>query len=177
MSRVARHITASSLLIILLINGLGFYVFYALELKRIHDSSRELIKILPDAQLTRIILSLEEYKDSKVGADELKLDEKMYDVARLEHKADSVIVYAMHDEEEENILSFVGTIISQPEFDHSRVPASVIQFLNVSYLLSVHALSFDAYNASSVNHHTLYHFAIAGALTRQDVPPPRRLSA
>jgi hypothetical protein len=83
---------------ILFINSTGFYVYYILQLKRIHAEMREQMKHLPADQLDVLHLSYQEFLDARVEEHEVKVKGKMYDIARIEQSGDRVTVFGLHDE-------------------------------------------------------------------------------
>lgn len=170
-----KKIPAVLLFVILLVNTAGFYVYYVIALQRIHREMRAQLRTLPDEQLSRLVLSRKTYKTSLVEADEIKVNEKMYDVARIELRGDSVIVLAMHDKTEENFLAFANEIISKPFKQDSNVTGSILQFISLDFLPGQYVNNFSSYGRM-ILHHSFYLFPANTSLLQHEAPPPRACS-
>lgn len=167
-----KKVSALLLFSILFTNTAGFYVYYVIALQRIHTESRASLRTLPEEQLTRLIVSRETFNDSRVERDEIKLDGKMYDIARISFTPDSVIVFAMHDEKEENFLSFANEIMSKPFQQDSNVTGSVLQFISLIFVPGQRINLFDS-DSSIVEHQSNHPLLISERSIVLRVPPPR----
>src|SRR5687768_14442658 len=99
---------------ILAVNGTGFYVYYFLSLQNIRREMRERLKLTADEELEILTLVAEDYKQAIADDHEVKVNGKMYDVARIKTLGDSVVVYCTHDEKEDDLLAFAAAIFSMP---------------------------------------------------------------
>lgn len=93
---------------------------------------RERLKLLPSEQLEKIFLSADEFKKCRVDEHEVKVAGRMYDIARLQIRGDSVIVYALHDAREDSVLTFIGFIINEPI--NKKEMKQIKEFLSLVYL-------------------------------------------
>jgi hypothetical protein len=167
-----KRIPALVLLAILLVNTTGFYVYYVIALQRIHKEMRAKLRTLPDEKLSRLVLSREVYEGSLVEDDEIKLNGKMYDIARSTLGKDSVILYAMHDEKEENFLTFANEIISKPFKQDSAVTGSVLHFIALVFLPGQEITTTHS-DGRAVAHQSNYIFSFKVLSLQHEVPPPR----
>lgn len=167
-----KKIPALVLLSVLLVNTAGFYVYYAIALQRIHTEMRAGLRTLPEEQLTRLVLARQTYEDSRVEDDEIRLSGKMYDIARLHFKGDSVIVLAMHDEKEENFLSFANEIFSRPFKQDTRVTYSVLQFIGLIFVPG-QQINLWARDWRILDHTANQSCFFSNVFVVRDVPPPR----
>jgi len=95
---------------------------------------RDQLKLLPSEKLQKIHLTLEEFEKSRVDKHELKIEGRMYDIGRVQIHGDSIIVYALHDESEDSLLTFISFIINEPI--HEKEMKLIAQFLSLVYLPS-----------------------------------------
>jgi hypothetical protein len=114
----------------------GFYIYFFIQLKQLRSEMRAQLKNLPADQLQCIKLSNEEYKKAKVEEHEVKVDGKMYDIARIQFKADTVFVYGIHDRAEDSLLAFLDKILSLPLKDKSA-PNQVLKFTALTFIVPV----------------------------------------
>jgi hypothetical protein len=158
-------------LILLLANGLGFYVFYVLQLHQIKIEMRESLKAFPNEKLDILELSELEYEEAIVEEDEIQVEGKMYDVARVAHGNGTVKVYCLHDVKEDNLM-LLGEIISQPMSEKHRIPPVFIAYLALMFITP--ATIFDLVTASSdIQRIQFYHFATVSPYIKKFIPPPR----
>lgn len=167
-----KRIPAFVLFTILLVNAAGFYVYYFLTLQRIHWEMRAKLKTLPDEELTRLVLSNEDYRKSLVEEDEIKVNGKMFDVGRIQVLKDSVIVFVVYDEKEDDLLALVNEIISKPFDKDPGVTGSVLQFITLVFLPGQNVGNFLG-NGHIVKHDSVYFISITDSVLRHEAPPPR----
>lgn len=156
---------------ILLIQVSGCYVYFIARLTSIRIEMREQLKNLPDNQLTLLTLTTAEYHKAKVDDHEVKVNGKMYDIARVIINKDSVMVYAIHDEAEDNLLSFLDEIVKRSINDKKPVPSQLIHLLTLIFIPIENQLSVN----SSVTfiHATKYTQSYLAFARLIDSPPPR----
>lgn len=95
---------------------------------------RAALKDLPKEQLEVFSMSQQEFKKVRVDEHEIKLEGKMYDIARIERDHDLVVVYAVHDKAEDNLLSFLDEIAKRPLQDRKSPPSQILQFIGLTFL-------------------------------------------
>jgi hypothetical protein len=160
------------ILVILLSNGTGFYVYYFLRLQDIRAEMRERLKLLPDEELEVLTLTREEYRKSVVEENEVKVNGKMYDVARVKISGRIVRVYCVHDEKEDNLLAFAAELLSAPMKEKPSVPVQIFQFIGLNFILPTS--DFDINNSGAlVSIATPYGFALTEVCIQPSAPPPR----
>lgn len=167
-----KRIPAFLLFAILLVNTAGFYVYYFITLQRIHREMKAKLRTLPEEELTRLVLSNEDYRKSLVEEDEIKVSGKMFDVGRTQVLKDSVIVFGVYDEKEDDLLALMNEIVSKPFDKDSGVTGSVLQFITLTFLpgQNVGNLLCDGH---IVKHDSIYFISLSDSLLRQEAPPPR----
>jgi hypothetical protein len=114
----------------------GFYIYFFIQLRQVRHEMRAQLKYLPADQLQLIKLSNEDYKKAKVDEHEINVDGKMYDIARMYTKADTVFVYGVHDKAEDNLLAFLDKILTLPLKDKNS-PNQVLKFTSLAFIVPV----------------------------------------
>lgn len=158
-------------LFILLLNLVGGYLYFGVRMMHIHDKKRAELKTKDVSELEVITLSLKEFRKALVGDDEIELDDKMYDIARTEKKGDSIIVYCLHDEDEDNLLSLLDSILSNSSKDKKPVPSSVLGFL--SFISLPTGFTSPCPELLKENHSTAYFFSKGSLQVLILGPPPK----
>jgi hypothetical protein len=167
-----KRFPALLILAILVVNAAGFYIYFVIQLNQIRSEMIHTLKFLPDDQLTILKLAKEEYEDSRVDEHEVKVNGKMYDIARIEVKGDTLIIAAMHDEKEDNLMALLGEIISKPLKSDQPVPSAVIQFITLSFILPYDIFNFEN-SCQQKDFHSHYSFSEITFLPAFLTPPPR----
>jgi hypothetical protein len=158
-------------LLILLLNLVGGYVYFGVRLVQIHKEMRAELRQKDDSELEKIVLPIKEYKKALVEDDEMELNDRMYDIARTEIKGDSIIVYCLHDENEDNLLVLLDSILTNSSNDKKPVPSSLLDFVN---LISI-PIQFDnnTIEIAKENHQTAYLFSQSNSVKQILAPPPK----
>jgi hypothetical protein len=158
-------------LLILLLNLVGAYVYFGVRMVQIRKEMRAELREKDDSELEKIVLSIKEYKKALVEDDEMELNYKMYDIARTEIKGDTIIVYCLHDENEDNLLVLLDSILTNSSNDKKPVPSSLLGFVN---LISIPVqLDNTAVEISKENHQTAYLFSLSSSSKLILAPPPK----
>lgn len=166
-----KRVTVILFLCLLLIQVGGCYIYFVGRLAAIRTEMREQLKYLPEEQLTRFQFTEAEFKKARVEDHEIKVDGKMYDIARIAEQGNSIIVLALHDEAEDNLLAFLTEMVSRSANDKKPIPIQVEQLLALSFLP---ASGISLQNGfSEINHTTPYFKVCASVFFTQELPPPR----
>jgi hypothetical protein len=128
----------TSLLLIgmLVIHLAGFYVYFIVRLGDLRMDMREKLAELPADQLETVRIPLHQFKTSWIEDKEMKWQGKMFDIARVERQDDIVIVYCIHDKDEDGLLSFIGAVIDMSQQDTQSAPSSITQFFSLKCILA-----------------------------------------
>ena len=156
---------------ILFLQIAGSYVYFIVRLNAIHHEMREEISRLPDDQLTLLTLSREEYPKVRVDDYEAKVNEKMYDVARTLIRDGKVLVYALHDEAEDNLLVLLNELVKRSSKDKKPVPSQLIQWFTLQFV-TLDGFTPD-YASVWVSHSTRYLIWERSFFSGIETPPPR----
>jgi hypothetical protein len=165
-----KRMYAMLILAILLMNTAGFYVYYAVQLQQIRYEMRQVLKLLPDHALEVLTLSHAAYNAAKVEEHEVRVQGKMYDIARIAVSGDSVKVFCIHDAKEDNLVIFLAEIVSKPLKDRSSMPGTILEFLSLIFLPPANEWYFHTVSPEKI--FPSYHFSIRDVLIFRDSPPP-----
>lgn len=160
------------MLLILLANGAGFYVYYVIQLQQIHQEMRTRLKYLPDSELEVLVLTRAQYEEAKVEEHEVKVEGKMYDIARVQTSGDVVKIFCLHDEKEDDLLALLAELISKPMKDQSSIPLAVMTFITMSFILQDNDFQL---NSDFVVVDFCTNYLLTSGINGQEVttPPPR----
>jgi hypothetical protein len=165
-----KRVYAILIFLILLVNASGFYIYYAVQLTRIREEMRQALKKLPDDQLQMLTLSKGEFKESKFDENEIRFNGKMYDIARVKFSRDSVLVYGLHDNKEDDLMALLSDVVSKPLKNRNSIPPSIQQFLSLIFLAPSN--EFCLSENSTEHSATWYYFSVQLATTSPVPPPP-----
>jgi hypothetical protein len=170
-----KRIPALVLLAVLLVNAAGFYVYYVIELQRIHSAMRAHLRTLPDHALTRLSLTPQGYRNALVEEDEIRVSGDMFDVGRVKITADSIIVYALHDEREDDLIGLVNDIISKPFNPDADVASYLVNYLSLTYLPVNLSIQTDCVEGYPISHQSAYLIRFNSICSLEHFQPPRYL--
>jgi len=156
---------------ILLLQIAGSYVYFIVRLTGIRHEMREQLKQKPDEELTLLTLTRDEYKKSKVNDREVKVNGKMYDIARIAIRNNQVLVYALHDEAEDSLLTLLNEMVERSSKDKKPVPSQLIQLLTLQFITS--QTHVPSQTGIWVEHHTPYITPLPAIDGGIESPPPQ----
>ena len=164
-----------ALLSFFLLHLAGFYVYFGIRQAQIHREMRSKLKYLPADQLEAIHLSTKAYQRAlRDDGDEIELNGKMFDIARVEIIQNQVIIYCLHDSAEDNLLSFLDHVLNNAAQDQQQVPSPLFQFSALTFILPS-IFSFN--NQVSLSFHSFTNYSVSdfSFAPSLDTPPPRGL--
>jgi hypothetical protein len=168
-----RKVKAILLLLILVVNASGFYVYYIIQLHRIHIEMRKALQLRPDNELEVLVLTQREFEDARVEEHEVKVHGKMYDIARIKSEGDKVKIYCLHDEKEDDLLAFVDELVSRPIDKTSSITTSAFQFLSLIFIIPDDETS-PLRISSTTQNEAGYFFNLTEFISVPSPPPPWR---
>lgn len=89
---------------------------------------------LPEEKLERIIISANEFAHVNLEEGEIELNGKMYDIARIKKQGDSYVLFALHDESEDSLLSLLDEMLKRSGNDKKPVPSQLFQFISLLFI-------------------------------------------
>ncbi|MBM3178008.1 MAG: hypothetical protein FJZ78_08385 [Bacteroidetes bacterium] len=165
-----RTVFAGFLFLLMVANLAGFYVYFLFRLEVIHEESRAALFKNTAESFERFDLTRQAYENALVEENEVRLNDRMYDVAKMEFTGDRVILYARHDAAEDDLLLFIQEVIHNASSDDKPAPGTFTSFLSLTFLKS-EPLQFEMACIGHYTHHTLYSF-YDGAIHPSGVTPP-----
>jgi hypothetical protein len=119
----------------LVFNSAGYVLVY-FQLKHFFqkESFRKIIENIPDSDITKIVLSHDEFNNQDenfyfVEENEVKYYGRMYDIMGIEKRTDSVVLYALSDENEDVLNDLFAVYFSKNLNDKYSKTASVLNNL------------------------------------------------
>jgi hypothetical protein len=100
----------------------------------IHQEMKAKLKVLPEEKLEKIILYKNDFTKIDFDENEVELNGKMYDIAKVVEYSDHFIIYALHDQSEDSLLSFLDEITKRSSDSKERVPSQLLQFLSLIFI-------------------------------------------
>lgn len=154
-----------------ILNFAGIYVYFAFRLIHIKREMRASLKAMPEESLTKLVLTEPEFSKSRVEEHEIKVNGRMYDIARVQFDNGNVTVWCLHDEAEDNLLAFLDAVSNRAHRDSNPVPASIQKFLSLTFLVPVFRFSFLSTVISKSE--TAYQLRFYSTWLTVHSPPPR----
>jgi hypothetical protein len=130
-----KRIVAILVLGLLLTHFTGYYIYFIVRMGQIRTEMRQQLKYLPQDQLARFELTQQQYGRVRVDEHEIKVDGKMYDIARIEKAGNHLVVYAMHDQAEDDLLAFFNEIFERAYSDKGKTPSGLTAFMSLNFLI------------------------------------------
>lgn len=164
--------TAVLVLSLLLVHLAGFYVYFVVRLGEVRMEMRQKLASLPAAELEVVKIPRAAFQAHWQDELEMSWNGRMYDIARLESVGDYILVYCLHDEDEDGLLNFLSAVVETSQQDTKEAPGSVIQFFTLEYL-SASTLLPDPDVSDSLSNLTAYCRPLISFASDPLSPPPR----
>lgn len=129
-----KKIVSIVVLSLFLMHFVGFYVYFVVRQGQIRQEMREAIGYLPAEEFETFVFTEAEYNRIKVNANEVKIDGKMFDHSAPKFEEGKVTIFARHDQDEDNLMSFLSEVVNAATHDKKPVPSQLINFLNLTFI-------------------------------------------
>ena len=130
------------------------------------------LKNLPEGELQKISLTHSQYQKAKHEEDEIQWQGEMYDVVKIKVGHDRIIIFALKDEAETDLLFFLTRLVDYASDDEQSTNA-LSQFFALVYTVPQSMFSLDAPAVSKqVFSFQIIHKYIPSSLEVM-APPPR----
>jgi hypothetical protein len=166
-----KKIFGISLLSLLLLQAAGCYIYFIARLTAIRTEMREQLKTLPDHELTVFTFTPEAFRKAKENDHEIKVNGEMHDIARIVIQDNKLLVYALHDEAEDNLLSLLDEMMKRSSNDKKPVPSQLVQLLTLQFIAVESYLPPNGF--LTINHSSIYLRCVSSHAPSIDSPPPR----
>jgi hypothetical protein len=158
-------------LMIMMANAAGFYVYYAVRLNQLRHEQVEALKTTPGEKLHILRMSTTGFALSRVDEHEVRVNNKMYDIAWTRISGDSIFVYCLHDEKEDTLFAFLEEIVASPLNNADDLPHVINDFLTLTFIVTDCSIPVIA-RTSVRAEPTKYSFSTITFRTENDSPPP-----
>lgn len=165
-----KRIVAIGFLVVLALQFVGFYAYFGSRLLAIRKEMRAALAVLPEEKLERLVLSIDEFNKLDTEENEVELSGKMYDIAKIEKTKSGYILFGLHDEHEDNLLSLLDEMIKRSTHDKKPVPPQLGQFFALVFLPT--QISFSLYNSEPIYSPTEYINSYQSVTLSIQAPPP-----
>jgi hypothetical protein len=166
-----KKLIGTILLSLLLLQLVGCYVYFFARLTAIRIEMREHLKTLPDHELTVFTFTKEEFSKAKENDHEVKVNGMMHDIARIVIKDNKLLVYALHDKAEDNLISFLDEMVERSSNDKKPIPTQLLNLLSLQFIKNEMPLAYPF--QIFVVHQTCYTAPASNFIPLIDSPPPR----
>lgn len=95
---------------------------------------RESIALLSPEEMQVFELTIDDYESVRVNEHEIKINGRMYDHASPRFEKGMVILYAKHDEAEDNLLALLEEVVSTATKDTQKVPTELTTFFDLDFI-------------------------------------------
>ncbi|MFM7195741.1 MAG: hypothetical protein ACKOYP_13310, partial [Bacteroidota bacterium] len=155
------------------VNLAGFYGYFLVRLQEIHAEARAALRNLPESKLQRFEFSSDTYRKLIVEDGEIRVNGRMHDIARTEYTGTSVIVWALHDEAEDNLFAFINKVTDNARGDDQQAPSGLTRFLSLHFLQPI-LPALVPVTASLCNHSTRWTAADPQSIPDNTWMPPEQ---
>lgn len=135
--KVVKRYFSIALISFFFLNFLGVYLYFGVRLMQIRTEMKTALRNLPNEKLTTFTFTESELKQVRVDEGEIKVKGKMYDIARMERADQNIIIYALHDVAEDNLLAFLDEIARRPLEDKQAPPSQLFQLITLTFIAPV----------------------------------------
>ena len=131
-----KRILSTIILMLRVVHLAGFYVYFVIRLGDIRMDMRDQLAKLPAHQLHVITIPQDQFRISWMEEKEMKWQGNMYDIARVEQSGNVIRVHCLRDYDEDNLLSFLNSVVDMTRQDTQPVPASLMKFFSLKYVVA-----------------------------------------
>jgi hypothetical protein len=156
---------------IMLFNGAGFYVYYAMQLYRIKNEMHSALLGRPDKELQLLKMTRAQFEESLIEDNEIRVDGKTYDVARIKKTGDSLYVYGMHDQAEDDLFSTISRLVADPLKNQKAIPQPVVKFMSLIFLVPSNETHFTV-DEDLIENNIADKFSVNSLTLSVECPPP-----
>jgi hypothetical protein len=129
-----KKLFAIAVVFLFLLHFVGVYTYFCVRMTSIHREMKAKLKALPEEKLEKIILSKNDLAKINFDEDEVELNGKMYDVSKVVEYNDHFIIYALHDQSEDSLLSFLDDLVNESAHDNKPVPNQLLKFFSLVFI-------------------------------------------
>jgi len=137
-----KRLFAICLLSFLCAHILGFYCYYVFRIIEIREEVRKQLETLPAEALQRFEMSMARFESIRVDDHEVSIEGRLYDICRFSVTGDKVVVFALHDDAEENLMLGLRSMLKMGLSDSKPVPSAFLSYFQLHYLVSCFSVEY-----------------------------------
>ena len=165
-----KKLTAIGLLSLFALLFAGFYGYFGVRLMTIRKEMKAQLALLPETELEKIVVTLAEFESIDLTEGEIERNGKMYDIAKIQKHGNQYILFALHDEHEDNLLALLDEIVKLSGNDKKPVPSQLLQFLTLLFIPVDNSFTpASGQCLSGLTAYVNFYYSVAGAIP---TPPP-----
>jgi len=168
-----KKIVSIVILSVVLMHLIGFYVYFVVRQGQIRQEMRESIGLLPSEEFETFILTDEEYLQVRVNDHEVKINGRMYDHSKPKFENGKVILFARHDEAEDNLIGFLTEVVNSSSQDKRPVPSQLFSFFSLTFISQI-PLALNT-TLETTTHLSFYSTYYLNHSIPVESPPPRAI--
>ena len=134
---------------------------------------KAVLKNYPADKLQKIQLTQEEYNLAKNDEEEIEWQGNMYDIARVTVLDNNIIIFALRDEAETNLLAFLNKVVELSGRDEKPAPDSLTQFSSLLFTLPEMERPFRFFIPFQEQHSPFFQLQFTQLHHDVESPPPR----
>ena len=162
-----------TVVIVFCVHLCGYYSYYFFKTVQLHCDRFERLE---NKSAEKFRLTKDQFSQALVDDEEIELHGKMFDIIKTVTLDDSVEVYAYRDNEEEQLINFITSVVSFDDQSRGQAPHQVLQFFDLTFLASTFSFNaIEPIRQSELSNFLSipYHKILAGVIK----PPPRNSTA
>ena len=117
------------------------------------------------------LLTPAEFKNKRINNHEIYIDGKLYDIVSKKHSEKNIQILAIHDSEEENIISNIKIAINRHTNQNKALPETITG-MNTMLFIDQEALCFHFFFLSKDITYANYSLVLSSPLIDTTSPPP-----
>jgi hypothetical protein len=169
-----KKIASAFLLSVVLFNTAGFYLYCAFKVYRIHEEMRATLKSLPDNELQVVIRSMSDFDEMVGDEDEIRIDDRMFDIAKIEFSEQGVKLYGKYDDQESDLLSLAKKVLISPVSKNGSMPDCVLDFITLAFIVPQNSVNLNRIHFV-LKPTTYYQMSVGFFEPAAEFPPPEEL--
>ena len=154
----------------------GAMLIFKFQQMGIHNEmERTIAASKKSSEINILKLSYQEFQANKTSENEIRLNGKMYDIAKIEFENNFVIVHCINDTKEENLFASLAKFFSSPknstQQQDNSLPQQFVKFLSLNFLQVEHSFA----NSLDFSETNFQHFQSSHSqvFLSSDFPPPK----
>ena len=139
-----KRLLVIGLLLLLCIHLLGFYCYFVFRIVEITQESRKQLESVPIEKLERFEMSTAQFESVRTDDHEVRVDGRLFDICKVKVSGDTVVMYALHDGAEEDLILGLKVVLKHGMSDTKPIPAAFLSYFHLNFLLTESSIEYPA---------------------------------